>query len=88
MTSPPATTDSSDNNTNAAGNGNINGNNSLNLMKMSSMYLAADDLLVFLDGSGDGNGDECDHCPTSLTAATEVGIPSGWLSAVWSEFGR
>ena len=83
-------------------NGNGNGNN-INLSNLSSVYFTADDLLVFLNGDGgDGDGvgidgDESsggDHFPITntitqnLTSANEVGIPSGWFSAVWSEFGR
>lgn len=62
MTSPPATTDSGDNN------------------YQWSVCLGGDDLLAFLDGC------ECDQWPSMSTS--EIGIPTGWLSTVWTEFGR
>ncbi|KAJ5102702.1 hypothetical protein N7532_003231 [Penicillium argentinense] len=47
---------------------------------MLSTSLSGDDVLAFLDG--------CDWAQLSLNAPSEVGIPVGWLSAVWTQFTR
>lgn len=69
VTSPPATTDSSD-------NSHSHGHHLLN-----NVCLGGDDLMGFLDGC------DCDQWP-SMGGASEVGIPTGWLSTVWTDFGR
>lgn len=45
-----------------------------------STSLAGDDVLAFLDG--------CDWAQLTLNQPSEVGIPTGWLSTVWSQFSR
>jgi hypothetical protein len=47
---------------------------------MLSTSLGGDDVLAFLDG--------CEWGQLSMLAPSEIGIPAGWLSAVWSQFGR
>ncbi|KAJ5101593.1 hypothetical protein NUU61_003815 [Penicillium alfredii] len=42
--------------------------------------LGGDDVLAFLDG--------CEWAQLSMSAPSEVGIPAGWLSTVWSQFSR
>ena len=42
--------------------------------------LGGDDILAFLDGG--------DWTQLSSNLPSEVGIPSGWLSVVWTDFGR
>ena len=44
-----------------------------------STSLGGDDVLAFLEGS------ECTQYPS---AASEVGVPAGWLSTVWTEFAQ
>ncbi|KAJ5449316.1 Transcription factor [Penicillium cf. griseofulvum] len=45
-----------------------------------STSLGGDDVLAFLDG--------CEWGQLSMLAPSEIGIPAGWLSTVWSQFGR
>ncbi|KUM55622.1 hypothetical protein ACN42_g11625, partial [Penicillium freii] len=45
-----------------------------------STSLGGDDVLAFLDGSEWGQ--------LSMLAPSEIGIPAGWLSTVWSPFSR
>ncbi|KAJ5605780.1 hypothetical protein N7510_008561 [Penicillium lagena] len=45
-----------------------------------SISLGGDDILAFLDAG--------DWTQLSSNLPSEVGIPSGWLSMVWTEFGR
>lgn len=45
-----------------------------------STSLGGDDVLAFLDGS------VLEHWPVS--APSELGVPAGWLSMIWSEFSR
>ncbi|KAJ5674206.1 hypothetical protein N7462_009645 [Penicillium macrosclerotiorum] len=45
-----------------------------------SSSLGGDDVLAFLDG--------CEWAQLSLNAPSEIGIPVGWLSTVWSQFSR
>jgi hypothetical protein len=47
---------------------------------MWSTSLGGDDVVAFLEG--------CDYDQLSGMMPSEVGIPSGWLSTVWSEFSR
>lgn len=50
---------------------------------MLSTSLAGDDVLAFLDGCEWGA-----NTTVSLNGPSEVGIPVGWLSTVWSSFTR
>lgn len=45
-----------------------------------STSLGGDDVLAFLDG--------CEWGQLSMLAPSEIGIPAGWLSTVWSQFSR
>ncbi|KAJ6089620.1 hypothetical protein N7467_004836 [Penicillium canescens] len=45
-----------------------------------SASLSGDDVLAFLDG--------CEWTQLSMLAPCEIGIPAGWLSTVWTQFGR
>ncbi|OQE20336.1 hypothetical protein PENSTE_c013G04579 [Penicillium steckii] len=47
---------------------------------LMSTSLAGDDVLAFLEGSEWG--------PISFNGPSEVGIPVGWLSTVWTQFSR
>lgn len=47
---------------------------------MWSTSLGGDDVVAFLEG--------CDYDQLSSMMPSEVGIPTGWLSTVWSEFSR
>ncbi|CAG8079577.1 unnamed protein product [Penicillium olsonii] len=47
---------------------------------MLSTSLGGDDVLAFLDG--------CEWSQLSMLAPSEIGIPAGWLSTVWGQFGR
>ncbi|OJJ30632.1 hypothetical protein ASPWEDRAFT_46245 [Aspergillus wentii DTO 134E9] len=58
----------------------LDGVDSLPQNGMWSTSLGGDDVLAFLEGC------ECDQW--SGMVPSEVGIPAGWLSAVWGEFSR
>ncbi|KAJ5545247.1 Transcription factor [Penicillium sp. DV-2018c] len=45
-----------------------------------STSLSGDDVIAFLDG--------CEWTQLSMLAPSEIGIPAGWLSTVWSPFSR
>lgn len=45
-----------------------------------STSLGGDDVLAFLDG--------CEWPQLSLNAPSELGIPAGWLSTLWTQFSR
>ncbi|KAJ5179855.1 hypothetical protein N7492_003065 [Penicillium capsulatum] len=47
---------------------------------LMSTSLGGDDVMAFLDG--------CEWPQLALTQPSEVGIPAGWLSTVWSQFSR
>jgi hypothetical protein len=53
-----------------------------------STSLGGDDVLAFLEGStyvqspSSGAGAAC------MSVPSEVGVPTGWLSTVWTEFAR
>ncbi|KAJ5123587.1 Transcription factor [Penicillium atrosanguineum] len=48
-------------------------------LSVLSTSLGGDDVLAFLDGS---------EWSMSLNAPSEIGIPAGWLSTVWTSFSR
>lgn len=47
---------------------------------LMSTSLGGDDVLAFLDG--------CEWSQLALNQPSEVGIPTGWLSTVWTQFSR
>ena len=88
------------NNNNVSNNNVVSSNSGINstsllISNLSSNCLAADDLMAFLDGrsvGGDPSSGEQQqqHLNNKLmlppSSSPEVGIPAGWLGAVWSAF--
>ncbi|PWY82147.1 hypothetical protein BO70DRAFT_387247 [Aspergillus heteromorphus CBS 117.55] len=58
----------------------VDGLDSVNSNGLWSTSLGGDDVLAFLEGS------EYDQLPAMVPS--EVGVPAGWLSTVWTEFAR
>ncbi|KAJ5139208.1 Transcription factor [Penicillium bovifimosum] len=58
----------------------INAATSHNIPVLPPPGLSGDDVISFLDG--------CEWTQLSMLAPSEIGIPAGWLSTVWSQFGR
>ncbi|KAL4760539.1 putative C6 transcription factor [Aspergillus foveolatus] len=53
-----------------------------------STSLGGDDVLAFLEGSNYAQSPSSGAGAAGMSVPSEVGVPTGWLSTVWTEFAR